>query len=408
MQLRDEEEKQERPTDIVDKIIKADEAAKQRRKDEASAPKRFKQDKAFLDTVSKGARGGRVRGKRRNMPDMPQAYVSLTVKQSADAHGDRDEAVPESKRILPLGSKECMDIVPGELVMTTVKPKGWVPTTLPGDAQVEVTSTPNGLSADMAMQFVGFARTANSGAEDGGARSAVHIAGTATTLNRGFNAIRPFVPLVATVTPNTYTDPRTGHTMPFIDESETGQPADKFHFGIHELDSRTWLLGTEKLRRWFTEERKTTRDNAAMLAKVTTRLAELSGPKIETECVEARYLFWYTLSALGEAATQENFDMGQFFVSHRNKFKDTTDAKEFYEANGLTKSQENKVEQDMIAAASQRQWPAVGYSTGLGPWIQSNLEKACAAWGDYLERMRCGIATNYSSVGGETDVLIDH
>lgn len=425
--------KRPRPSDsVLATAIKESRERRTARYDELSSAlsaKRpvFELEQGYVDALKTGREDARVQSAGRVNPEFIQGFVTAVVKQGLTPFEDR-AATPEHKRVIPLGTKPCYDIVPGDVLMMALQPRGFVPRTLNGDTSLVVTSTPCGLDGEARYQFVGIARTINSstGGDGQGEHSTGQIGGIGTTINTGWGVIPAFSPVIVTMTPYAITEASTGAVVPGIEER--GQPADKFQFGLQALDERTVPTILARTRR----EISALCDTAYKAALGATSPAAALAPyfkefnayvdtkkgrmKFAADCPWAVYAFWYcaeravqimmagAMAVAGMTPRSSNFT--KFIDDGKLRLPESTDDKEFYEAHGLAAGSIDTRGDAKIRAFLEEKKSNPATFLKLMEWCTDERDKANAACQRTMRMNYAGMSIGWSNVGAELNILM--
>lgn len=395
---------------------------------------KFLREKDFVDSLKSSRITGRIQSAGRKNPAFIQGYISQTVKQSPGAYETRAET-PESDRVVPLGDKQCLNIMPGDVLMAPVKARAFAARTKQGDTSIEVTSAANGLDKDARYQFIGIARTANKLTEDGDLRSAAQIAGVSTTINTGGSAIPAFAHVVVAMTPFMHTDPVSKQTVPGIDQ--VGQPQDKFVFSLHALDERSISVNCAKIRQdingFFFASGALNMAYAVpdglngRAARIKTALGLIQHyvdnkittfQAIPSECPSAAYAFWYAAERAltccqfaretHKTTDFKNSDtgIGAFIIKNQKNFLSSRDDEEFFTANGIVpdRSAEAQVQSELSNPGAV---PTHLYRVnGVYDFIKLQETNTLGTWERLLRMTTAGKSLNCANVGSELDLLV--
>lgn len=389
-------------------------------KDRYGASERFEMEQAYRDSMDHERDSGRITSFGRKNPSFPQGAIVRSVKQHTDAYQQRHESVPEFKRVVPLGSKLALDIMPGEVLIQRFAWRVPNPKVKQGDTSLVVTSHVGGFGAREKAQFAGIATTANRvSTADGDNRSTSLVAGHATTIHTGHQVIPAFSTVIATLTPYAVRGDSPGSMVPAIDEK--GQPDDKFRVALHPLDER--VVSAVLLRRrkmvdnLFVEFKGPLGTEQGMASTYWPKLSQLVADELKgfelfpDDRPTAPYIAWYGIRRALFFAAWKNYGFvgcgaAAFITEMREKFKISREDEDFVASHGGTidMSEEGKV-LNVLKDASLSAADAY-LQSGIDRLVENKIDHAVQGLHCVMRRMVVGIALNWCNPGSELDVLV--
>lgn len=395
-------------------------AALTRVSDRYGNSERFEMEQAYRDAMDKERATGRIVSFGRKSIVFPQGAIVRSVKQHPKAYEQRNESVPEFKRVVPLGGKNCFDIMPGEVCIQLFKWRVPNPKTKQGDTSIVATSTVNGLGPREKAQFAGISTTANKvSGPDGDNRSNNLMAGLAMVIHTGHQIIPAFSRVFFSLTPFSVRGDTPSSMVPAIDEK--GQPEDKFRVALHPTDERVvsaiLLRRRAQVDKCVAEFDDGTATAARMKSEFWTSLNQLVTDELAgfelfpDDKPTAAYMYWYGVQramiyAIGQGWGFAETGLAAAIKEGREKFRISREDEDFVASHGGTvdTSQEGTI-RSVLEDGAVSSFDAY-FKHGIDKLISAKIDHAVQGQHNMMRRNTVGIAQNWCNPGGELDLLV--
>lgn len=418
--------KRARPTVRV--ISKAAEAKKEKSKalmlaigDRFGQSERFELETAYRLHMDPQRDVGRIPSIGIIQPAFQQGAIVVTIFQKVNAWELRAAKTAEQLRVVPLGNKNCGDIVPHDVV---IRPFAWrspTPVVKNGDTSIEGTSAVNGFGRRARAQVVGIAATANNLSKEGDNHSVVIIGGVATTTHTGHQAIPAFATVIASLTPYAVSGDTPSQLVPAI--AQAGVPDDKFRVGLHPLDER--VIAAIKIRaerqvdaamdNWRKEYKQSLNDAKslpAFLVELKSMVAtELQGFELNMrDKPSAAHMHWYGLEQAVIHAMQYDWklsdgDLAAELKAARDKWRPDREDIDFITANGG--KVDRSVEGDLRRLLDNKTVTVreAYYTGGLRKMLRLHLHHSSEEMHTISRIMKVGLSLSSPNPGAPLDIL---